>query len=193
MKRRRGKSKIDGQFTWRLIEMLESPAYRALSLSARRVLDRLELEFAHHGGHDNGRLPVTYDDFGRYGIDRHAIAPAIREVTALGFIEVTERGRAGNSEFRTPNRYRITYRETDYARPTDDWRDVKTDEQAEATACAARKASEKRKSSGGKSLGPVRKTHTDGAASPVGEIPTTASGVKTPTTSIFRGGGRGAA
>jgi hypothetical protein len=83
-------SKIEGQFAARPIEMLESPAYRVLSLSARRVLDRLDIEFAHHGGTDNGRLPVTYDDFERYGIDRHAIAPAIREVAALGFVEVPE-------------------------------------------------------------------------------------------------------
>ena len=64
--------------------MLESPTFRELSLSARRVLDRLEIELAHHGGMDNGRLPVTYDDFQRYGIDRNAIAPAILELIAPG-------------------------------------------------------------------------------------------------------------
>ena len=46
---------IPGQFAPRLIEMLESPAYCVLSLSARRVLDRLEIELGHHGGKDNGR------------------------------------------------------------------------------------------------------------------------------------------
>ena len=34
--------------------MMASPAFRVLSLSARRVLDRLEIELAHHGGQDNG-------------------------------------------------------------------------------------------------------------------------------------------
>jgi hypothetical protein len=43
--------------------MLESAAYCELSLSARRVLDRIEIELAKHGGVENGRLPVTYDDF----------------------------------------------------------------------------------------------------------------------------------
>jgi hypothetical protein len=56
--------------------MLRSPAYCALSLSARRILDRLEIELADHGGADNGKLPVTYDDFVRYGLHRHAIYPA---------------------------------------------------------------------------------------------------------------------
>ena len=97
--------------------MLESPPYRQLSLSARRVLDRLEIELAHHGGMDNGRLPVTFDDFQRYGIDRHAIAPAIRELVALGFIEITEHGRAGNADWRSPNRFRITYKHTKDAGP----------------------------------------------------------------------------
>ena len=79
----RRRNKIGGQFAWRLIEMLESPAFRVLSLSARRVLDRIEIELARHGGSDNGRLPVTFDDFHRYGIHRHAVAPAIRETIGL--------------------------------------------------------------------------------------------------------------
>ena len=85
MSRNHDKNFYPGQFAGRLIEMLEAPAYRVLSLSARRVLDRLEIELGHHGGNDNGRLPVTYEDFERYGIDRHSIAPAIREAETLRF------------------------------------------------------------------------------------------------------------
>jgi len=105
-------TQFSGQFIGRLVEMLESPAYRVLSLSARRVLDRIEIEFARHGGkaEENGRLPVTYSDFESYGIDRHAIRPAIQEALALGFIEITECGSAGNREFRSPNKFRLTYR-----------------------------------------------------------------------------------
>jgi hypothetical protein len=90
--------------------MLRSPAYCELSLSARRVLDRLEIELADHGGTDNGKLPVTYDDFQRYGIHRQAIYPAIREAVALGFVEITEAGVHGTAEFRKPNKFRLTYR-----------------------------------------------------------------------------------
>jgi len=105
-------TQFSGQFIGRLVEMLESHAYRVLSLSARRVLDRIEIEFARHGGkpEENGRLPVTYSDFESYGIDRHAIRPAIQEAMALGFIEITECGTAGNREFRSPNKFRLTYR-----------------------------------------------------------------------------------
>ena len=125
---RRKRTRIDGQFAAREIKMLELPTFRELSLSARRVLDRLEIELAHHGGMDNGRLPVTYDDFQRYGIDRHAIAPAIRELVALGFIEVTEHGRAGNAEWRKPNQFRITYKHTRETSPMHEWKGIETSE-----------------------------------------------------------------
>ena len=130
------RTKIQGQFAARTIEMLESPAFRVLSLSARRVLD----ELAHHGGQDNGRLPVTYQHFHEYGIHRHAISPGIRECVALGFVEVTERGRAGNAEFRSPNLFRLTYKPTRAEGPTDDWRRLESLEGAEALARAARMA-----------------------------------------------------
>jgi hypothetical protein len=136
---RQRRTAIGGQFAPRTIEMLRSPAWRVLSLSARRVLDRLEIELADHGGTDNGKLPVTYQDFVQYGIERHAIAPALREVVVLGFIEITERGRAGNAEFRRPSLYRLTYRHTRSA-PTDEWRRIGEDE-AEVIARAARAAS----------------------------------------------------
>jgi hypothetical protein len=133
------KNKIAGQFSARTIEMLESPAFQILSLGAHRALARLEIEHAHHGGNDNGRLPVTFDQFVEFGIHRHAIAPALREISALGFAEITERGRAGNAEWRRPHKFRLTYRQVDRAAPTDEWKRFKTKEQAEMVAQAARR------------------------------------------------------
>jgi len=133
------RNRIGAQFAWRIIEMLESPAYRVLSLAAHRVLARIEIELAQHGGNDNGRLPVTFNQFVEYGINRHAIAPAIRELCALGFLEVTEQGRAGNAEFRQPNKFRLSYRPVGRAKPTDEWRQIKTHEQAVARQAEARR------------------------------------------------------
>lgn len=79
----RKRNKLNEQFSLRLIAMLESPAYRALGPSGRKVLDRLEIELAHHGGNDNGKLPCPYDDFVAYGIARECVAPGIREAEAL--------------------------------------------------------------------------------------------------------------
>jgi hypothetical protein len=136
---RQRRNRISGQFAAQLVEMLECPAYRVLSLSARRVLDRIQIEFAHHGGTENGRLPVTYDQFCEYGLHRHAIGPAVRELVALGFIEMTERGRHGNGEFRTPNKFRLTFRPTSNAAETNEWRKFDTIEAADFMALAARK------------------------------------------------------
>jgi hypothetical protein len=136
----RRRNKIAFQFVARPSEMLESPAYRVLSLSAHRVLSRIEIELGHHAGKENGRLPVTYTDFVAYGVSKHAIAPAIRELEALGFIEVTEHGRGGNAEWRIPNKFRLTYRPTSNApyAQTDEWKLIKTVERAEQLAEAAR-------------------------------------------------------
>src|SRR5262249_59663340 len=67
---RRRRNSISGAFAPRLIEMLEAPAYRVLSVSAHRALSRIEIEHAHHGGADNGKLPITFDQFEEYGMDR---------------------------------------------------------------------------------------------------------------------------
>jgi hypothetical protein len=137
------RNRISGQWSARLIEMLESPAYRALSLSAHRVISRIEIELGHHGGNDNHKLPVTFNDFMEYGVDRAAVAPAIREAEALGFIRVTERGHGGNSEFRKPNLFGLTFahgREARSKPPTHEWRKIKTTEQALEIARAARAA-----------------------------------------------------
>jgi hypothetical protein len=138
-KRKRGS--IEGAFAWRLVEMLESPAYRTLSLSAHRVMARLEIELAQHGGksEENGRLPCTFEHFVEFGLHRHAIAPAIRELVALGFVEITRQGSAGNAGYRQPALYWLTYRFWgSHKDTTDEWRRIKTIEEAEALARRAR-------------------------------------------------------
>jgi hypothetical protein len=138
----RRRNSISGQFSAFLVEMLESPAYRVLSRSAHMVIARVEIELAHHGGNDNDRLPITTDDFIAYGMDRSSVAPAIREAEALGFIRV-EHGRGGNADYRTPSLFGSTFAQHRNSRrspPTDDWRRIKTIEEAEQIARIARQA-----------------------------------------------------
>jgi hypothetical protein len=140
---RAGASKLhlNFPFAWRSIEMLESPAYRALSLSARKVLDRLEIEFERHERNPlkNGCLPCTYEDFVAFGISRCMIRPAINEAVALGFIRETRKGSAGNADQREPTLFLLTYRHAGSAgRLENGWRRIKTLEQAEAIATPAR-------------------------------------------------------
>jgi hypothetical protein len=140
MKRR---NQISGQWSPRLIELLESSAYRVLSLAGHRVISRIEIELGHHGGNDNGKLPVTKQDFIEYGVHNDSVAPAIREAEALGFIEVTERGRGGNAENRRPTLFRLTFahgRDSRQQPPTHEWRKFKTIEEATTAASTARAA-----------------------------------------------------
>jgi len=202
----RRRNRISGQWSPHLIEMLESPAYRALSLSGHRVISRIEIELAHHGGNDNGRLPVTKPDFVRYGISHDAVAPAIREAEALGFIRVTERGRAGNAEYRQPNKFFLTFahgRDSRANPPTNDWRKIKTEEEAIRIARTARenkdpgaiqfaerrtKKTENRSWKSGQK--PVQETRTENRDFPVLETRTTGSVRKPGPLSISRGGKR---
>ena len=201
MKRR---NRIDGQFSPRLVEMLDSSAYRVLSLSAHRVISRIEIEHAEHGGCDNGNLPVTKQDFIDYGIHHDAVAPAIREAEALGFIRM-KRGRGGNADHRQPNKFFLTFAQGRDSRaypPTHEWRKIKTIEEAQAIADAARAKKDPRAVQFGKARKtkhrsrkpgpkPVPETGTENPTSPVPETGTTGKGRKPGPLSISRGGGRG--
>ena len=196
---------ISGQFSARLIEMLESPAYRVLSRSAHMVISRVEIELAHHGGNDNGRLPITTEDFIAYGMDRSSVAPAIREAEALGFISL-KRGRGGNAEYRTPSLFGSTFSYHLNSRrqpPTDDWRRIKTIEEAGRIARSARNAKDQSAVAHGKrnwqkrqekqktgmvfSHISVRKNRTEKAKVPVRKNRTTGAVEKTVPLSISRG------
>jgi len=121
--------------------MLESPAFQVLSRAARQILHRLEIEHMHHGGEENGALKCTYKNFVQYGIHLAGVASAIRELEALGFLEVTERGCGGNSDERNPNLYRLTYLRAKGAdnAGTHEWQTrAQTIDEAEAIAKRAR-------------------------------------------------------
>jgi hypothetical protein len=74
---------LDMPFVWLTREMLESEAWRAMTLPARFVLERLMIEHMSHAGTMNGELPCIYDDFQRFGVSRKSISAAIRVAVAL--------------------------------------------------------------------------------------------------------------
>jgi hypothetical protein len=205
------RNRINGQFAARLIEMLESPAYRALSASGHKVISRIEIELGHHGGNDNGRLPVTTNDFVEYGMHRTSVAPAIREAEALGFIRITERGRGGNAEYGTPNLFSLTFaqsRDSGKHPPTHDWRRFKTLDEAEEAAQSARnnkdpravehgkrswgKREQKQKTDTESSNASIQNNRTDTTIAPVLLSVTTGSGEDSVPLSIARMGDRAA-
>jgi len=139
---KKGAHPINGQFAPRTIRMLRSPAMRVLSLTGRRILDRIEIELAQHGGQDNGKLPITYYDLIAFGIHDHAIGAGLREVEALGFAEI-KRGIAGSLTHRKPNLFRLTYRHADGKGETNEWARIGSIEEAERLVTEARQAKTK--------------------------------------------------
>ncbi len=107
----------------------------------------MEIELSYHQSsataarEANGRgLPVTYAQLEEYGLQHRGIAPAIRELVALGFVEVMQRGCGGNSSFKKLNTYRLTYRHA-VGHPGDgshEWRLITDLQTAEALAEQAR-------------------------------------------------------
>jgi hypothetical protein len=117
------KNKISEQFVYYTREMIGSPAYRALSLQARKVLRRLELEHMAHGGQDNGKLPCRYHDFIKYGCRRNGLSAALIEVEALGFAKTMTLGtRAFGNVPGKASTFLLTYLPTADAPATNDWK-----------------------------------------------------------------------
>jgi hypothetical protein len=137
------RNNVAAQWGSRPLELMESPALRILSRAAHLALLRIEIELRKHAGHDNGKLPVTKQNFVDFGIHQDAVAPALRELEALGIIVITERGRGGNAESRQPNKFLLNFMcgaVDTKDEVTNAWKRVKTLEQAEEIAQIARAA-----------------------------------------------------
>lgn len=132
--------------------LLTSPAWRSLSITARRILDRLEIEHMGKGGRHNGDLVTTYDDLVNAGCSRSLIAHALQELQDVGLLRVTQRGGIAMGH-RMPSRYRLTYLPSVEGRPSNDFKSVSAEDVAEAASdrAAGRRSAEnwKRKAKGG--------------------------------------------
>ncbi len=80
------RNSIAQYFMARPVELIASPAMRILSRAAHLALLRIEIELRSHAGQGNGKLMVTQSQFVEFGIHRDMIAPALRELNALGII-----------------------------------------------------------------------------------------------------------
>jgi hypothetical protein len=126
-KRRRSiypRPKIGLQFVAHLPAMIR--VLRELGLTARRILDCLELEHCRHGGRENGKLICTYDDFERAGIQRSCIREGLDELVAAGLIKIVRPGRRAYADLRVPSMYRLTYlttfQDSKWVEATHDWK-----------------------------------------------------------------------
>jgi hypothetical protein len=103
----RNRPPADQPWVWFTREMIESEAWKSLTLASRKIIERVILEHMAHGGTMNGLLAVTYEDFVRFGIRRGSLPAAIKLATNTGLLIITEKGRASTGPDRWPNRFAL--------------------------------------------------------------------------------------
>src|SRR5258708_22852840 len=130
----------DTSWCWLTGEMLESPAWRALTGNAMKVVLRIALEHLRHGGVGNGLLPVTYQDFVRWGVRRNAIREAIVVAINLGWIDKTSTGEVPwHGDIRRPSTFALTWLPQHNGAPASNrWTRIKSDADAKAAIKAAK-------------------------------------------------------
>lgn len=99
----------DEPWIWMTRTMLESEAWKAMPLAARKVVERVVLEHMAHGGKMNGELVVTKDNFAAYGIRRPSITEAVRIAIGLGFVDKTVQGVRSFGTARRPSEFALTW------------------------------------------------------------------------------------
>ncbi len=120
---RREKQWIDPQDEpWIFIPhaVLESAAYRSLSINARRVLDRLIIENSNHKRLLYGGLRVSARQLQKWGVTKDCLTSAIRELEEKGLITKSQGDRVG--DLRPPYHYRLTFYGTLEGPPTNEWK-----------------------------------------------------------------------
>lgn len=109
-------------WTWLTRELLFSPAWRAMSLDARRLIDFLLVEHCNHAGRENGQLIATHRQLIAIGILPSNVRRAIETCESLGLIRWQMGGR------NIPSRFRLTfYADAAGGDPTDEWKAITPD------------------------------------------------------------------
>src|SRR5262249_27699241 len=91
-------------------------------------------------GVENGSLPVTYQDFVRWGVRRNAIREAIVVASNLGWIDKTSTGEVPwHGDIRRPNTFALTWLPQHNGTPASNrWTRIKSDADAKAATRAAK-------------------------------------------------------
>ena len=109
-------------------DLLESAAWRGMSINCRKLIDFLIVDHMNHAGQENGNLKAPYDQLVTFGLTRSRIASAVHEAEYLRLIRVERGGRWAGSN--RPSTYELTFLHKQRPTPTppaNDWK--KTTEQ----------------------------------------------------------------
>lgn len=113
-------------WSWLTRELLDSPAWGAMSINCRRLIDFLLIEHMNHAGRQNGVLKATYEQLVAFGLTRSEIFSAITEAELFGLIEVEHGGRWNRTN--QPSTFRLTfYADREGNPPTNRWKAITDD------------------------------------------------------------------
>jgi hypothetical protein len=111
-------------------DLLNSPAWLAMSYRCRKLIDALMSEHADHGGLENGNLTAPYNMLQARGMRRGNILDAVIEAKALGIVDA-RRGVRSYGSRKAPSRFRLTWLGTpDGLMATHEWKSIKTTDEA---------------------------------------------------------------
>jgi hypothetical protein len=113
-------------------DLLNSPAWLTMSHQCRKFVDALMVEWANHGGVENGNLKAPYEQLQTRGLRRASLLDVVVEAGALGIVHAV-RGQRSYGSRRSPSVYRLTWLGTaqNGLTATNEWRAIKTKEEAE--------------------------------------------------------------
>jgi hypothetical protein len=116
---------------WLPLSLVESEAFRSLSVHATRALFRILAEHAHQGGRENGRLRVTKRDFYEFGVNWREITGAVQELEQAGLVKVTYQGRkVCGTDKGAPRQFALTWlpiiEPDNLIPPSNEWRNAKS-------------------------------------------------------------------
>ena len=99
----------DDPWIWITASMLGHPAYQALSITARKILEFLYVEHISHARQENGNLLAPYDHLEGppFNISRRLISRGLAELYAAGFVVKTSLGGLFDG-VKHPATYRLT-------------------------------------------------------------------------------------
>lgn len=109
------------QFVKHPRDLIESDAWRSMTINEHRFVERLEIDHLTHAGRENGKLRATYEQLEAFGIGRRLIARTCDSLQQKGIIDATKGG------MRIATRYALTWLPLhDGSGPSNRWRTYKS-------------------------------------------------------------------
>jgi hypothetical protein len=105
-----------------------------------KVVLRIALEHLKHGGVENGKLPVTYQDFARRGVRKNSVREAQLVAIHLGWVDRTSIGEVPwHGDIRSPSTFGLTWLPRyDGAPANNRWASIETELDAKAAVRRAK-------------------------------------------------------